>query len=262
MEAQGIYNRWGMGRRTLVWAHGLQSSMAHEDELGLIDWSAVVGSAQVVRYDARGHGTADPRYVDRAYRWSALVDDMLSAAGHEGPFVAGGISVGAATAVYTAMRAPRRIQAVVLVTPPAAWDRRSGWAEQFTAAADLVEGGGLPSLVKGLRARPQPAILASGFPAAQEIALRHLAAMDEKALPAIFRGTAASDLPCRDDVRSLVLPALILAWDGDPAHPVETAQALADSLVLSELHVATDLAGVQAWPGLIRDFLGELCAFE
>ena len=45
---------------------------------------------------------------------------------------------------------------------------------------------------------------------------------------------------------------LILAWDGNPCHP----EALADSLILSELHVARDLADVRKWPQ--RDFLGNL----
>lgn len=251
-----------MDRCTLVWAHGLHSSMAHEDELGLFDWSGVRGAARIVRYDARGHGTADARYVDRAYRWSAMVEDMLWAAGHEGPFVAGGISIGAATALYTALRAPRRVQALVLVTPPAAWDLHLCQAKGFVSAAAAVEGGGVGSLVQTLRGRPQPQILAREFPAAQEIGLRHLAAMDEKALPSILRGMASSDLPCREEVRDLVLPALILAWDGDDAHPVDTAQALADTLVLSELHVAQDLAGVRAWPTLIHDFLADLCTWD
>lgn len=233
--------------------------MAHEDELGLIDWSDVATVSDVVRYDARGHGTSDPRYVDRAYHWSATVDDMLWAAGNEGPFVAGGISVGAATALYTALRAPRRVQAVVLVTPPAAWELRPGWAATFRSAAETVEGGGLPSLVQTLRSHPQPQILARELPDAQEISLRHLAAMDEKALGPMFRGMAASDLPGPDEVRSLVLPALVLGWDGDPSHPLDTAEALADMLVLSELHVAHDLADVRRWPELIRDFLSGLC---
>lgn len=251
-----------MGRCTLVWAHGLNSSIAHEDELGLIDWSSVGEAARVVRYDARGHGTADARYVDRAYHWSALVDDMLWAAGNEGPFVAGGIAEGAATALYAALRAPRRAQGLVLVTPPAAWDLRQGWADEFASAAAEVEGGGLDSLVQVMRRRPQPPILERELPGAQEIGLRHLAAMDEKAVAAILRGAAASDLPGREEIRSLVLPTLILAWDGDPSHPLETAQALAETLVLSELHVADDLAGVRTWPQVICEFLSGICLWE
>jgi pimeloyl-ACP methyl ester carboxylesterase len=251
-----------MSRCTFVWAHGLQSSRAHEDELGIFDWGPVGEAARVVRYDARGHGEGNVVYEDRAYRWSTLVDDMLWAAGNDGPFVAGGACMGAATALYAALRAPRRVQALVLVTPPAAWDSRGGFSETYASAASLVEKRGLPSLIESWRSRPQPVILDREVPRARDISLRHLAAMDEKALPAILRGTALSDLPCRDEIAGLVLPVLILAWDGDPQHPVSTAQELADLLIMSEIDVAHDLAGVRRWPGMVRDFIADLCLWE
>ncbi|MFP5318149.1 MAG: alpha/beta fold hydrolase [Acidimicrobiia bacterium] len=251
-----------MGRCTFVWAHGLQSSRAHEDELGLFDWSPVHDVARMVRYDAKGHGEGRRAYEDRAYRWSTLVDDMLFAAGSHGPFVAGGACIGAATALYAALRARRRVQALVLVTPPAAWNSRNGQPEAYASAASLVERRGLPSLLESWRTRPQPRILDREVPHARDVTLRHLAAMDEKALPAILRGSALSDLPCQDEIANLVLPTLILAWDGDPEHPVATAEALADRLLFSELHVAHDLADVRQWPKLIAHFLGELCLWD
>ena len=251
-----------MTRCTFVWAHGLQSSRAHEDELGLFDWGPVEDVARVVRYDARGHGEARCPQEERAYRWSTLVDDMLWAAGSSAPFVAGGACVGAATALYAALRAPKRVQALVIVTPPAAWDCRNGQVEDYASAAALVERAGLPSLLESWGRRPQPPILARELPKARDISLRHLAAMNEKALPAILRAMALSDLPSREEIASLVLPVLILAWDGDPCHPVATAEALSDLLILSELHVASDLADVRRWPALIRDFVGDLCFWE
>lgn len=230
--------------------------------MGLFDWGPVQEVARVVRYDARGHGSAGCPYEERAYRWSTMVDDMLWAAGSEGPFVAGGACMGAATALYAALRAPRRVQALVVVTPPAGWDGRNGQVEEYASAASLCERRGLASLLETWGRRPQPGILARELPVAEEISRRHLAAMDERALPAILRGMAGSDLPSPAELGTLVLPALVLAWEGDPCHPVATAQAIADSLLLSEIDVASDLAGVRAWPKLVRDFLGDLCLWE
>lgn len=251
-----------MSKCTFVWAHGLHSCMAHEDELGLFDWSLARDAAQIVRYDARGHGCCeDLIYEDRAYRWSALVDDMLRAAGR-GPFVAGGASMGAATALYTALRAPRRVQGLVLVTPPAAWESRQPVSRAYEEAAALVERRGLPGYAQALQAARQPRIFAEELPAAGDILVRHVRQMDEKIVPSILRGAARSDLPSRPEVHSIVVPTLILAWTGDGGHPVSTAEELAGLMALSELHVAGDLAAVRRWPELVRDFLAGICQWE
>ena len=236
--------------------------MAHEDDLGLFDWSCAGSVAQVVRYDARGHGGCEcSHFESRAYRWSALVDDMLRAPGH-GPFVAGGASMGAATALYAAVRAPRRVQGLVVVTPPSAWESRLEQAEAYEAAARLVERRGIPGYVKALQTAGQPRILTEELPEADNIWLRHVRRMDEKVVPSILRGAALSDLPTREELHGVVVPTLILAWADDPAHPVSTAETLAEHMVMSELHVASDLAGVRRWPELVRDFLGGICLWE
>ena len=236
--------------------------MAHEDDLGLFDWSSSDVVARVLRYDARGHGMCEcAHFEDRAYRWSALVDDMLRVPG-EGPFVAGGASMGAATAIYAAARAPRRVQGLVVVTPPSAWESKPARTEAYEAAAQLVERQGMPAYPKVLQSVGEPRILVEELPEAREIWLRHFRRMDHKVMPSILRGAASSDLPSREEVRSIVMPTLILAWTGDPSHPVSTAEALAELMVLSELHVASDLAGVRRWPDLVRDFLGSICQWE
>jgi len=240
----------------------MASSRAHEDELGLFDWAPVEDVARVVRYDARGHGQTEAmQYYDRAYRWPCMVDDMLRAGGSE-PFVAGGAAMGAAVALWTALRAPKRVQAMVLMAPPPAWESRVPDAEQCEKAARMVEARGLPAWADDVRRRPQPRIFADELPRAGDVTARHLLTMEEKAVPAILRGAAASDLPTRGEVRSLVVPTLILGWADDPGHPLSMAESLADLLVLSELRVATDLAAIRAWPDLVRDFLTGICCWD
>ncbi|MDP9071067.1 MAG: alpha/beta hydrolase [Actinomycetota bacterium] len=245
----------GMGR-TFVWAHDLAGSVAQETEQGLFNWTAATEVARVVRYDARGHGQATGAYHYRSYRWSALVDDMVRAAG-QGPFVAGGTSMGCATSLFAALLAPRRVQALVLALPPAAWEARPAQAERYEAGARVVETRGLPAFVEVLRSQPDPAVLA-GHGQLKEVSLRHVLTMDEKLVPAILRGAAASDLPSRDDIRTIVVPTLILAWDGDPAHPLSTAETLASLMLQSDLRVAHDLDDARTWPRVVRDFLAAL----
>lgn len=244
---------------SVVWAHALHSSVAHEDELGLFDWQPVSSVARLVRYDSRGHGQADPHYEERACRWSALVDDMLYAA-PQGPFVAGGIGMGAVTAIYAALRARRRIQGLVLAQVPAAWQARQGESEALRAAARLVETRGVSSYLESVGRDRRGGSLPEPLPGM--LARRHMVRTDLRALPAILRGAAASDLPTREEIAGLCVPTLILAVADDPAHPVDTAETLARSMVMSELVVSETAEGMREWPGLIADFVSGLCLFE
>jgi len=82
-----------------------------------------------------------------------------------------------------------------------------------------------------------------------------VADIPEELLPFVLRGAAASDLPAPDEIATIDRPALILAWDGDPGHPVSTAERLAGLLPRAELHVATRLRDVLNWPTQVADFL-------
>ncbi len=242
-----------MEKYPFIWAHGLCSSMAHEDELGLFPCSELAGTMPVIRYDARGHGSAVGGFEERSYRWSAMVDDMLRAA--EGPFVAGGIGSGVATALYAALRAPRRVAALVLVLPPAAWDQRAATTATYEADADMAEMSGSKRVADAVRHRPLSPLLAQIRSDAREVDARHLQAMDPKLLAPVLRAAARSDLPRLKDLRAVIVPTLVLAWEGDPEHPVSTAQAVADAMLQGELHIATDIADAKAWPATVEEFL-------
>lgn len=237
----------------LVWAHELCSSMAHEDELGLLPSSALADVMPVVRYDARGHGGSIGGYEEKTYRWSAMVDDMLRA--HDDTFVAGGIGMGVATALYAALRAPRRVAALILVLPPAAWDERAQVTASYEADADMAEMSGTRRLAEEVRRRPLSPLLAQVRSDAREIDARHLLAMDAKLLTPLLRAAARSDLPPLEKVRSIIVPTLILAWEDDPCHPVGTAQELASSLLQSDLRIAKDVDDIRAWPTVVEEFL-------
>ncbi len=211
----------------------------------------------MVRYDARGHGRGMVQYVDRAYRWSALVDDMLRMAG-DGPFVAGGIGMGAATALLAAIRAPRRLEALVLVAAPASWNVRSGRAVHYEELAHAVQLRGATALAEAWPVAGLPLFLVDMFQGPAELVTRHLFAMDPRALPCILRGAALSDLPSREEVHNVIVPTLILAWDGDVGHPLGVAEELAGLMVQNEFHVAHDVDSLQKWPTLVANFLASV----
>ena len=47
------------------------------------------------------------------------------------------------------------------------------------------------------------------------------------------------------------MPTTILAWTGDPAHPLSTAESLAALLPQSTLTIAHTPADVETWPQIL-----------
>jgi pimeloyl-ACP methyl ester carboxylesterase len=254
------------------WGHGLLGSMAQEDDADLLDWSEIEHSARLLRYDARGHGRSEATLDPADCRWPELARDMLALAdafGADRPAL-GGLSMGCATALHAAAAAPDRVEALVLVAPPTAWGTRSRQVRIYRVLAAVIERVGLAplrwaaSLGVGLAPLRWAASLGSLAPSAphltklQSSVAAHLRRADRRAVVTALRGAAASDLREPDALRAVDAPALVLAWRGDPAHPISTAERLAALLPRGDLRVATSLGEVRAWSPVIRDFLAAL----
>jgi pimeloyl-ACP methyl ester carboxylesterase len=247
--------RAGHGR-PFVWAHGLTSSIAAERDGGLFQWQAIDG-LDVVRYDARGHGRSSPGTDASSYAWSQLAVDYLAVADGVGAesFVAGGASMGCATVLYAALRAPHRVQALVLAIPPTAWETRAAQAEVYVKSSSFLGAKGMDAYLEASRALPaQPPWAADR----REARLAHVAAMDPSVLSTILLGASSSNLPPRDEVATITCPTLILAWADDPGHPLTTAESLHSLIGGSQLSVATSFDDAVAWVEVVRAFVGSL----
>jgi 3-oxoadipate enol-lactonase len=257
-EVRGVtlqHERGGAGP-TLVWGHGLTSSMAREDELPLVDWPTARCGLDVVRYDARGHGSSGSTPDPASYHWRSLAEDQLALADALGigEYVAGGASMGCATALHATILSPERIQALVLVIPPTAWETRAAQREVYELGAALVERGAVDQLVEAARARPLPGALADpgGWLDSYE---RMVRSSDPVRLAHVLRGAATADLPDPALIARIDVPVLILDWTGDPVHPVATADRLAELLPHAERATAANPADLARWTGVLVDFV-------
>jgi pimeloyl-ACP methyl ester carboxylesterase len=246
--------------RPFIWGHGLTSSMEGEDALDIFKWNDFPREIQLVRYDARGHGETASSYLPNHYHWQSLAEDMTAIADalDVDAFVAGGQSMGAATAIYAALKASRRVRGLILATPPTAWEKRksiSGSYKEMAKSSALLGGKLLAELAnKGLSNDPPDWL--SGAPEEKiRSTAEGLKTMDRKTLSVLYKGAALTDLPPRDVIRSIDVPALILAWTGDSGHPLEIAVELSSLLPHSRLVVAENYADVGKWHGVMRDFL-------
>lgn len=249
--------------RGFLWGHGLTSSRAEEDTTGLLGrWPFPADAVRRVRYDARGHGESPGPVDPEAYRWDVLAQDQLALADALGieRYVAGGASMGCATALHAAVLAPDRVEALVLVIPPTAWDSRPAQRDLYEAGAALIEQEGLGAFAEVSAQAPPPMLFANLGLDWGEQARRRALALDPATLPSVLRGAAASDLPSPEAVAAITVPVLVLAWAGDPTHPVATAERLGELLPHAQVSVADGLRDVLTWPEQVVSFVAALPA--
>lgn len=242
-----------------VWAHGLMSSMETEDALGILQWQDFPASLRLVRYDARGHGASAPSSGPQHHTWPQLARDMLAVAdgAGAGTFIAGGWSMGAATALHAALQAPERVQGLVLMLPPAVWEARSAQAALYRRAVQLCDSLG-PARFARLIASDAglPAWLLRAAPHLGPAMRDSILGMDATVIPHLFGGATLSDLPSREELGALsATPSLIVAWPDDPAHPLASAQELHRLLSRSTLMTAATYDDVQSIPAVLHRFL-------
>ncbi|MCP3822642.1 alpha/beta hydrolase [Streptomyces sp. A3M-1-3] len=240
--AELFYDDAGEGALA-VYAHGGFVSQAAEDRMGLFDWEPVLDAGQrLVRYDARGHGRSTGGPVDTDYTYVSLADDLLALLDHLGadrPVNAIGASMGCATVLHAAVRAPERFSRLVLLIPPTAWTTREAHARNNLESADTIEREGVDVWLAAKKRQPRPAVVSDvpEFPPTPA----------EWILPSVLRGLALSDLPPATAVTELRRPALILAWVDDPGHPLSTAERLARLLPDADLHVSLTRSDIHTW---------------
>jgi pimeloyl-ACP methyl ester carboxylesterase len=224
--------------------HGLGQGVAADRRSALVDWRGLTEAGfRLISYDARGHGDSEGGAEPAAYRWEALADDLLAVADLVSPGVpvnAFGISMGTATILTALTRAPHRFAGVVLGAPPTAWETRPGQGELYERFATMVESMGAVAFGELLSRAPAAPIFegtaAGGAPTPRE-----------EVLPAVFRGAGASDLPAPGLLRAVEVPALVLAWDTDPGHPLSTAERLTELMPDARLHVSRTAGDVRTW---------------
>lgn len=233
------------GGHPVVQLHGLTSSRLR-DRLIALDLGRGLSGTRLLRYDARGHGRSTGRRVPGDYVWSNLADDLLALLDHHfpGEKVHGvGPSMGCATLLHAAVKDPARFSGLTLVVPPTAWETREAKADVYRAQADLVERGGLAAFLDAGRNAP--------LVPAQAAAPSTLPQIDVELMPSVLRGAALANFPPRDDVAGIEVPTTILAWTGDPAHPLSTAEALVQLLPDATLRVAATPSQLRQWPQVL-----------
>ena len=220
----------------LIVGHGLGQNKDKDsavDAVATAFTSGLLSSSEyrALSYDARGHGKATgwESCDSSMFHWRELAQDMLAVADAHGlhRFVAMGSSMGAATALFAALQAPERVEAIVMVRPPTAWETREARKPKLLDGAAQARAKGRTQWAR------------------------------------VLAGAAEADLPPARaaEYRALAgIPVLILCHGEDDVHPVATGVALSTRLLptheLSRIVVSSNLAeGEKAWPRILAEWM-------
>lgn len=206
----------GRGKPVTLFVHGATGSIATTRPFG----SGVSGSRVFVHLPGYGHS---PPLASATYAAiSRLVRDSAAAAAATQAF---GVSLGAAVVARLLVDEPGLLSKAVLALPTLPS------AARLTALADALDAGqSAPVLAEETGASPSTEL--------QRWALSHASTLEGWAVADTLRGLAADmPLPDSDRLAEVDVHVLVLAQQGDAAHPTSAAHDLADKLPNATLEI-------------------------
>jgi pimeloyl-ACP methyl ester carboxylesterase len=144
----------------------------------------------------------------------------------------------------------------LLTQPPRAAQGRL--YRRFALSGGLLGGKGLARMMGNNMDRVLPSWLIEAEPEKLKGLLKGLSALKGRTLWNVMRGAASTNLPLRKELEALIdIPTIILAWVGDPTHPVSTAEELHRLLPKSEMFIAQGYEEFKTIPGKMQDFVSQ-----
>ena len=254
METPHLYIQ-GEGQ-PFIWLHGMLNSVESDSVYSLINFESLQNKVSVVRYN----------YCDKSangdYSWPALTDELIGIldAQKYDKVLMGGLSMGAGTAVHAAVRFPKRVKALILVTPPPAWEKREKIKVVYRKIISKTNGESIPEILKRTIQMNQdpPEYFEQNHPGTRQRLLEHRLSFEPQYYTQIYLGGANSDFPLREQISQINVPTLIIAHPDDTNHPLETAQELNNLIKGSELVIVSDYEDYQKLQIKVQDFISRI----
>lgn len=239
-----------------IWLHGMLNSVESDSVYSLIDFESLQNQVSVVRYN----------YCDKSiagdYSWPALTNELISVldAQKYDKVLMGGLSMGSGTAIHAAVRFPERVKALVLVTPPPAWEIREKVKTVYRKVISKTNGDSIPEILKRIIQLNQdpPEYFERNHPGTKQRLLEHRLGFEPRYYTQIYLGGANSDFPSREQISQINVPTLIIAHPDDLNHPLETAQELNNLIKGSELVIVSEYEDYQKLQIKVQDFISRI----
>jgi pimeloyl-ACP methyl ester carboxylesterase len=236
-----------------VWLHGMLGSVESDSVYSMVDFNRISEIASVIRYDACG------KSVSGDYSWDGMTNELFNLVNHYKlePMILGGTSMGSGTAIHFAVRYPERVKALILVTPPPAWEKRKGVKAVYNKIASKADLSGNPEFMRKLISMNSdvPDFFEQENPGTWDRLLKFRLGFERSYYPQIYRGGAVSDLPSPEEIEKIKVPTLIAAFPDDLNHPLEIAQTLNNLIAGAEMVIISNCADYRKFQEKVNDLV-------
>lgn len=189
---------------------------------------------RVLRYDIRGHGGSPA--PPGPYAMADLGSDLLALLDRlrVGRAFLCGLSIGGMISMWTAARAPERVERLVLCCTSA----RLGPPETWHERAATVRGHGVGAIADTVLERWFTPRFRGAHPDVVERMRAGLTATPPEGYAGCCEAIAAMDL--RGDLPSISAPTLVIAADEDPSTPPDHGRLIADGIPGARFELIAD----------------------
>ena len=236
-----------------IWLHGMLNSVELDSIYSLIDFNELSKFVTVIRYN----------YCDKSllgnYTWKSLAEELIRVANaHKFErTIMGGLSMGAGTVLHTAVSYPEKVKALVLVTPPPAWETRHTVKTVYKKIASKTNPNSIPEILKRIVVWNQepPEYFEQRYPGTRQKLQDLRLAFEPGYYTRLYLDGADSDMPSREQISKITVPTLIVALPDDVNHPIGMAQEINNLITGSELVVISNYEDYQNLQKKVPEFL-------
>lgn len=239
-----------------IWLHGMLNSVELDSIYSLVDFEQLTQLVTVISYN----------YCNKLdsgnYTWEFLSEELLSVLDNQKieKSILGGLSMGAGTILHAAVTYPERVKALILATPPPAWEKREAVKKVYRRIASKTNHENIPEFLKRIVIwnEEPPNYIEQINPGLREKLQNLRLAFNPAYYTRLYLDGANSDMPSREQISKISVPTLIIALDQDSNHPLGIAQELHSLIKGSEIEVITNLQDHRNLQKKVHEFLQKL----
>lgn len=207
-----------------IWLHGMFHSLEVEDIFAVFDFEELSKNIRLIRIELPAHGISPlPASTDRL-TWESIAADIREIADTLGcdRYFMGGFSQGAGISTHVCLNNPKVIGLVTAMFPKI-WDKRPIVRHTYSKLLSRLESQNGHIVLEKLFAisKYAPDQVSWNKKDAEKIN-QIMLKMTTGAAIMILNGAIQSDMPEKISAKNMGLPSLIVGWEDDTNHPIQS----------------------------------------